>query len=475
MVSTLFVYPKNLELYGFYGFLTNTASLFAPLVSLGFGHVLLKYFPKFRDENQFTQRNFLRFIYSGYIIGILIFSILYFISSHWILDLFKVKDPMIEDKLIYLLPLTILFVLYELSSHWSVSHKEIALPALLSTSLKILLPIFFLCVVYHIIGFQGFLVALIMYYLIIVTLLLIKISKKDNILPSGNMDEINILLRKEMIHFALYSMITGTSAVLALRIDSLMITSYLGTEANGKFSLLYFISNAAFIPALSLFEILTPFVSKSSHDQDRQSTQSFYLKSVRNMLIPTLWASLCIYFCFEDLMSIIPNGSKIILLKYSLLFLLTARVVDAATGINHHIVNFSKYYKWEILLLVLLALVNIILNIVFIPKYGIQGAALGTMISVCAFNIIKSIFIYLVLGYTPFDSTTKKIYLLLPIIILVLLSVPSTSLPLVNILIKGLLITIVFVIAIWKFNISEEYYNYMHKEIYKKYFYRSGD
>ena len=49
-LSTLFVYPKNLELYGVYGFLSNTASLLAPFISLGFGNVLLRYYPYYKDE-----------------------------------------------------------------------------------------------------------------------------------------------------------------------------------------------------------------------------------------------------------------------------------------------------------------------------------------------------------------------------------------------------------------------------------------
>ena len=37
--STLYIYPSDLNLYGLYGFLTNTASLLTPFITLGFGSI----------------------------------------------------------------------------------------------------------------------------------------------------------------------------------------------------------------------------------------------------------------------------------------------------------------------------------------------------------------------------------------------------------------------------------------------------
>ncbi len=49
--STLYIYPSDLNLYGLYGFLTNTASLLTPFITLGFGSVLLRYFPYFENRS----------------------------------------------------------------------------------------------------------------------------------------------------------------------------------------------------------------------------------------------------------------------------------------------------------------------------------------------------------------------------------------------------------------------------------------
>ncbi|NOT36175.1 MAG: oligosaccharide flippase family protein [Saprospiraceae bacterium] len=463
IISTLLIYPQDLNLYGFYGFLTNAASLLSPIVSLGFGFVMLRYFPHYRAEGTPTNSVFLRFIYSGYCIGIISFTILFICTSGFIADYFFKHDNLVLNHLIYLLPLTILFVVFEFMTNWSITHKEIALPAILSTSLKIILPTLFLLVIHKSIGYQGFLYCLMTYYIIIIFLILRFLATKEKLLPGIHSDLTSNLNKRELIQFAIYSMVTGTSVVLSLRIDSLMITSHIGTEANGKFSMIYFISNAAFIPAHAIYEILSPYIARHSKENSSSSIQSMYEKSVRNMLIPTLWASLCLYFCYDDLMKILPHGEKLASLKYSLCLLLIARVIDAATGVNHHILNFSKHYRIELVLLIILAFSNILFNLYFIPQFGIFGAALGTMISVSIFNISKSVIIYLKMGYYPFDNRFYKILIYSTLLILILSILPHCGNSLAQIIIIGSLTSLLFLFAILRLGISEELKAWIYK------------
>jgi O-antigen/teichoic acid export membrane protein len=52
------------------------------------------------------------------------------------------------------------------------------------------------------------------------------------------------------------------------------------------------------------------------------------------------------------------------------------------------------------------AFINIVLNYALIRKYGIDGASLGTAISIIVWNIIGSLYVYKIynewIGYLPF-------------------------------------------------------------------------
>lgn len=63
-----------------------------------------------------------------------------------------------------------------------------------------------------------------------------------------------------------------------------------------------------------------------------------------------------------------PNPDELIKMG-SLAWLLLARIVDAATGINHYILAYSKYYVLELYLLVLMAVLNIAFNLSLIPQF----------------------------------------------------------------------------------------------------------
>ena len=76
-------------------------------------------------------------------------------------------------------------------------------------------------------------------------------------------------------------------------------------------------------------------------------------------------------------------------------FLGIARVINMATGLNNEIINYSKYYAWNLVFILFLATTNIVANILLIKAFGLVGAALATLISISLFNIIRLSFIQL--------------------------------------------------------------------------------
>lgn len=464
--STLFIYPRNLELYGLYGFLTNTASLFTPFITLGFGTVLIRYSPFFKDK-QNQKSGFFYFILAGYGIGMIFFTLLFLSIKPWYIRQIEAHSDTIANYSFFLLPLTLLYVLFDLMGICSVNKKQIALPALLQNLMKIILPFIFILSLKDYLNVSQFIFCILSYYLGITIFLFLKLKSENPSFFSFNSEIFKTPLKRSMITFALFNIIGGVSAVLALRIDTLMISSLLNAEETGKFVLASFICNAAYIPALSLTEILNPFVSEASKAEDFSLLNQYYKKSVINMLIPTLWLGLCLWACMDDLTGIMPNSHKMQGIKYCLGILLLARVVDVSTGINHHIFNYSKHYRLETILLLCLAVINISLNFFFIPKFGILGAALGTLISVCIYNISKSILIIHFLKLNPFDSQWLKI-IALGLILCILVSNIDWNLPAyVSIPVKGSLISLVFIWSIWHFNLSMELKNLAHQKIVK--------
>ena len=79
---------------------------------------------------------------------------------------------------------------------------------------------------------------------------------------------------------------------------------------------------------------------------------------------------------------------------------------------NSEIISLSKYYRFTVVTIIILALISIALNLILIPIYGMIGAAFASLISILIFNIIKHVFIILKMKISPFSINTLKIILI---------------------------------------------------------------
>jgi O-antigen/teichoic acid export membrane protein len=86
------------------------------------------------------------------------------------------------------------------------------------------------------------------------------------------------------------------------------------------------------------------------------------------------------------------------------------------------------------------AIINIILNAMLIPEYGIEGAAIASAISVISINIIKSIKLYRMSGVTPISKNLMK-----PTFITLLILIPTYLLYHETIVFDSLMIIILFI------------------------------
>ena len=77
-----------------------------------------------------------------------------------------------------------------------------------------------------------------------------------------------------------------------------------------------------------------------------------------------------------------------------------------ACGVNGAIIVNSDYYKFDLYTNLFLLIVTIITNIILIPIYGIDGAAMATAISLLLFNFIRVILIYVKMKIHPCSNSS---------------------------------------------------------------------
>jgi O-antigen/teichoic acid export membrane protein len=116
----------------------------------------------------------------------------------------------------------------------------------------------------------------------------------------------------------------------------------------------------------------------------------------------------------------------------------------------------SKYFRFNVLSLVILAVLAVMLNQWLIPLYGIDGAAWASAISLFLYNLVKMIFVWVKLGVQPFTFKNLGMVVISALVLLAGLYLPSFSNVFLDIFVRSTMITILFGGAVLVFKISPD-------------------
>ena len=150
-------------------------------------------------------------------------------------------------------------------------------------------------------------------------------------------------------------------------------------------------------------------------------------------------------------MPIAYRGGLLIVLVIGL-----AKLFDNLIGNNNAILFNSDYYRVVLSFGVFLTILTVVLNIIFIPRFGIEGAAYATFIAMFLYNISKIVFVNYKFKMQPFTINTAKTFVLLIALVFAFYFWEFSFHPIVNILLKSILIGLSYVFVVYRFNLSED-------------------
>lgn len=129
--------------------------------------------------------------------------------------------------------------------------------------------------------------------------------------------------------------------------------------------------------------------------------------------------------------SLIASVPVILILGFNVL-------INMGTGFNGEIITYSKYYKFNIIAIAILVVLNISLNFLFLSyfKLGIESVAFASLLSLVGFNLAKLIFIYKKFGLLPFDLSYLKVVSIFTFVLIFTYLLPNAPSNLLNIIYK---------------------------------------
>jgi len=116
----------------------------------------------------------------------------------------------------------------------------------------------------------------------------------------------------------------------------------------------------------------------------------------------------------------------------------------------------SPYFKHSFWIRLSLLVLAVVFNLIFIPIYGIAGAAIATALTFMVNNLILSVLVYAILKIQPFSIQTIKALVIILICLGLTLSLPELNSPYFDILMRSSFYAILAISSLYYLKVSED-------------------
>lgn len=446
ILSVLFIYPREKELYGLFQVLYGAAILISPFILLGMQTVSIRFFPHFKQPEK-DHNGFLFLLLSVAFGGFLLF-LLMLPALKWLLleKLFTDSSNLFSTYFYYLIPLTFLIVYVKLFVQYISNFQRIVVPAIFEQLLiKLTLPVLILFYFFDWISISGVLNGVLVNYMLALSGLVVYAWWLGELKWRPHLKFVTKPLAKEISEYAFYGILVLLGSQLAFRIDTLMVGALINLENAGSYAIIAVLTEVILKPSKAIIGVAGPIIAKRWEENDLAEIKMIYQKSSLNLLIVGIFIFLGIWMSIDALFSLMPNSEELATAKYVFFFLGLARLLDMGTSVNNEIINYSTSFRFNFYAILFLALFNVICNFLFIPKFQIVGAAIATLASIGLYNLMKLIFIQWKFKMLPFTKETLVVLFIAMISFFAVYYIPDFENPFIEIAINSMLLSLLFI------------------------------
>ena len=447
-VSAIFIFPFDMVFYGKLRFVLSATLMLVPFVVFGLSYSNVYFFGKAKEEGK--HQNLFSLSLVGVGINFLIF-LLGFFSFFYIFSSFQ-EDSELWDMKRLILPMVLVMSLSAVFNRYISNFKRIVVPNIFENIFPKLANLGAFCLFFFLGTSEkisyGFFLGVFVLGLIGYVLYTNKLEKIE---PDFSTDFVKKdKLWKEILNYSFYGFLGNLGSFLALNISNYMIGEKLSFEENGIYSTVFSVVQLISIPSMGLYNISAPIISKHFADDTIKDLDVYYKKTSLSLFFLGLVLFSCIAVGYPYLTDFMPKSGKLLLEAQPLVWVIGfALLFELATGFNSHIISMSKYYRFNIYVMLFLAVLTTSLNFYFINKtsLGILGISISYAVSLTIFNLTKIAFNYYQFKVSPFTIEMLYSVILATLAISVAIVLPNFSNSFLNLVYKPALVLIIFFVG----------------------------
>ena len=381
--TTFFIVTKYLttEEVGLTRVLVDASILLSGLAQLGTSTSAMRYYPYFKDEKE-RDHGFFGWSVIIPFVGFVIFSILFFIFKQPIENYFSQNSELFVDYIYFVIPMSFFMTYLLVFETNSNLLMRIVIPKFIrEVGIRLMTLVVYLLYAFDVIKLDGMVISLCLTYGIATVLNIIYLFSLKKVSFKIEPAYISKWLRKDFIFYTLFLIATSLAGNLIPVLNTFFVSGKLGLAVAGINTIAVYIASIVEIPYRSLAAISRPHISQGMKDNNMLEVNNM----TKNVSLHQFMASMFIFFLIwiniDLVYSLIPNGNVYDEAKFVVLILSVVKIINTSLNVGATVLSYSKYYYYSLLFTIILTVTAIYMNIKLIPIWGMEGAALASLVS----------------------------------------------------------------------------------------------
>lgn len=391
------------EQFGLVRVLISVCTLLAGVCSLGSLPMVTRYYPYYNFKGRKQKNDLLGWALVISLVGFTIMVILTHVFKGLIIRKFEGQSPLFIDYFYLIYPFTFFILIYGIYERIAWSRQFTVLSSFLrETGVRTFTLIIVVLLALHLLNFNAFINFYSLQFGVVFIVLFVYLTIWKGTHITLKPSETTRNLYRKMAVYAAYIFGGGLFMLVEQYFNTILLGSRESLNAAGIFDIANFIATFMLVPKRSMQAAASATIATAWKEKDEQRLHRVYRKSSATLLIVGILILALIWLNIDHIFDLYKPEYRSG--KYVVLFIGLANLIDLGTGLNYDILANSRLWKLHFYISVGMVAFFLPVTYLFVRAYGMMGSAYGILVSLAAYNIMRSILLWRKFRMQPFTA-----------------------------------------------------------------------
>jgi O-antigen/teichoic acid export membrane protein len=257
-----------------------------------------------------------------------------------------------------------------------------------------------------------------------------------------------------MISLSFFGWLSSLSAVVLLNMDTVLVSKYYNLSLTGVYGISFYFGTIIMIPSVALGKISSTIIAEAWKNKDRETIDDIYFKSSINQLFAALLLFILLVANLHNIFKLL--GPKYLGGEWVIILIALSKLIVSSTGVSTQIIGTSHKFKIQTYSMVFLVVLSYILYVIFLPLWGITGAAFVSLLSISAASLLRVFYLRKSMNLFPYRLVHLKCVAIGLVAFAVGKIIPLIDNFIIDLFLRSSATSVVFISLSYAFHISED-------------------